>query len=195
MSLTLSKVLINPDSTIVGSGNDAIVLTRHQTEKSIQEKMQINNPLARPGRNELSPAEKKVLDEMQARDREVRQHEQKHLQAAGSLAKGPARYIYQIGPDGKPYATGGSVRIDTSISGVNEYDNQGKATQIQNAALAPGDPSIADMGVANNASQNSVQKTASREYRKNAINPDGLYNQAETYPETINTNYSLVIYA
>src|SRR5712692_3393491 len=47
-------------------------------------------------------------------DRHVRSHEQAHLAAAGQYARGGPSYQYQTGPDGKQYAIGGEVSIDTS---------------------------------------------------------------------------------
>ena len=43
---------------------------------------------------------------------------------------------YQIGPDGKPYAVGGSVQIDTS-EGATPEETFDKAAQIEAAAMAP----------------------------------------------------------
>ena len=47
---------------------------------------------------ELSSEEKQVLDDLKARDREVRAHEQAHLAAAGPYAKGPPSFEFQTGP-------------------------------------------------------------------------------------------------
>ena len=88
------------------------------------------------------------LVELQSRDQEVRIHEAAHQ--AGGLA-GAASYSYQQGSDGKMYAIGGEVSIDTSEGSTPEETIQ-KATQIQAAALAPADPSSQDMKVAANAS-------------------------------------------
>lgn len=55
-----------------------------------------------------------LLDDMAARDRVVRSHEQAHFSAAGQYARGGIEYTYQMGPDGMLYAVGGHVNIDTS---------------------------------------------------------------------------------
>ncbi len=61
--------------------------------------------------------EQRVVDALQSRDREVRQHERAH-QAAGAGHTGPVSYTFQKGPDGRLYAIGGEVGIDTSaVSG------------------------------------------------------------------------------
>ncbi|MCH6257321.1 hypothetical protein MLD52_12245 [Puniceicoccaceae bacterium K14] len=101
--------------------------------------------------NELTDAEKEQVRKLEARDAEVRAHEQAHLAAAGSLARGGPTYVYQTGPDGKNYAIGGSVKIDTS-PGKTPEETKEKAAQIRASALAPGDPSSQDIKVAAAAS-------------------------------------------
>lgn len=94
-----------------------------------------------------------VVAQLKARDREVRVHEQAHLSAAGSFAMGGMSLSYQRGPDGQQYAIGGSVQIDTSpVSGDPEATIQ-KGRVVQQAALAPAEPSGQDRKVASAASQ------------------------------------------
>lgn len=100
--------------------------------------------------NELTDAEKKQVEELKKRDAEVRAHEQAHLAAAGSLAMSGANYVFQTGPDGKPYAIGGDVKIDTS-EGRTPEETRRKAQQIRAAALAVDEPSGQDLKVANGA--------------------------------------------
>ena len=59
--------------------------------------------------HELTDEEKAEVDELKDRDREVRQHEQAHMAAAGPYAKGGPSYEYTRGPDGKRHAVGGEV--------------------------------------------------------------------------------------
>ena len=87
------------------------------------------------------------IQKLAARDLEVRQHEQAHLAASGGLAKSGASYSLQKGPDGKSYAIGGEVSIDTS-AGKTPEETLRKARIIQAAALAPADPSDQDRQVA-----------------------------------------------
>jgi hypothetical protein len=106
----------------------------------------------RPGpQAELTPEEQAVVDELRKRDAEVRAHEMAHVAAAGGLAGAPS-FSYQTGPDGKRYAVGGSVSIDTS-GGADPEDTIAKAQRIRAAALAPADPSGQDRAVAAKASQ------------------------------------------
>ena len=89
-----------------------------------------------------------AIQQLQARDREVRQHEQAHMAAAGALLKAGPFYSYVQGPDGKRYAVGGSVEIDTSEPRDDPEASVEKGLAIQRAALAPAQPSGADLAVA-----------------------------------------------
>lgn len=101
-----------------------------------------------PGTEELTEAEKREVKELQEIDRKVRAHEQAHKGAAGNLARGGVSYEYQTGPDGKRYAVGGEVDIDTSAVKGNPEATIQKANQIRRAALAPADSSGQDRRVA-----------------------------------------------
>lgn len=97
---------------------------------------------------QLSQEAKREVQKLQARDREVRAHEAAHKAAGGGLIRGGASYSHQRGPDGKLYAIGGEVSIDTgAVSGDPQATLQ-KANQISSAALAPAQPSSADQAVA-----------------------------------------------
>lgn len=97
---------------------------------------------------ELSPEAQKEVAKLKARDQEVRAHEAAHMAAGGGVVTGGASYSYQQGPDGKRYAIGGEVSIDSSPVKDNPRATQIKAQQIQAAALAPADPSSQDRKVA-----------------------------------------------
>jgi hypothetical protein len=95
----------------------------------------------------LTEEEKKMVEKLKARDREVRQHEQAHLAAAGQYAKG-VTFKSQIGPDGSSYAIGGEVDIDMSEIPGNPDATIAKAQAIRRAASAPSHPSSQDRLVA-----------------------------------------------
>lgn len=101
------------------------------------------------GPSGLSAEEERVVAELTRTDREVRAHEQAHLAAAGGLARGVS-FSYATGPDGKQYAVGGEVSIDTSPGSTPEETIQ-KAQQIRAAANAPANPSGQDRQVASAA--------------------------------------------
>ena len=103
-------------------------------------------------KSRLSPEDLAQVARLAARDREVRAHEAAHLAAAGGLSTGGAEYTYQQGPDGKMYAIGGKVNIETGPS-TSPEDTLAKARQLRAAATAPSDPSPQDNAVAAQASQ------------------------------------------
>ena len=108
-------------------------------------------PAGGQGPLQLDLAEQAMLRQLQSRDREVRAHEQAHIAAGGRYVRGGARFEYQEGPDGRQYAIGGEVSIDTS----KESSPQAtliKAQAVRRAALAPAQPSAADRQVAAQAS-------------------------------------------
>lgn len=112
---------------------------------------------AQPG--QLSADEEAEVRKLKARDREVRQHEQAHLAAAGGLATSGASFSYQKGPDGVNYAVGGEVSIDTSTGNTPQETLQ-RAERIRAAAMAPADPSAQDQAVAAQAGQMAQQARA-----------------------------------
>lgn len=94
--------------------------------------------------------EAEAIRQLQQRDREVRTHEAAHAAVGGRYAGHPT-YQFQRGPDGQQYAIGGEVAIDVSkVPGDPEATLQ-KAEQIRAAALAPAQPSAADMKIAQRA--------------------------------------------
>jgi hypothetical protein len=99
----------------------------------------------------LSPSEIRQVDQLKRRDREVRRHELSHKAIAGQYARGAPSYEYRIGPDGRRYAVGGEVSIDTSKAN-DPRETLRKAEVIRNAAMAPADPSMQDRQIALQAS-------------------------------------------
>ncbi|RME63603.1 MAG: hypothetical protein D6790_04445 [Caldilineae bacterium] len=97
---------------------------------------------------DLTEEEKRMVKELADRDAEVRRHEQAHLRTAGPYALGGPHYTYQVGPDGKRYAVGGEVQVDMSEVEGDPEATLRKAIRIQQAAMAPADPSAADRQVA-----------------------------------------------
>jgi len=100
----------------------------------------------------LNKEETAELKELEKRDGKVRDHEMAHKAALGSYAKGGIQLEYQVGPDGKRYATGGKVSLDASAESTPEK-TIAKAQTIRRAALAPADPSSQDRRVAAEASR------------------------------------------
>lgn len=100
----------------------------------------------------LSPQERRVVQRLKRIDAKVRAHEQAHLAAAGQYAQGGISFEYVTGPDGKEYAVGGEVSLDTSkASSPGETVN--KMRQVKAAALAPANPSPQDQQIAAQATR------------------------------------------
>lgn len=104
-------------------------------------------------------AEADQIQELAARDREVRAHEQAHAAVAGQYASSPT-YSFVRGPDGVSYAVGGEVSIDTSPIPGDPEATLRKAQQLRRAANAPADPSSQDGSVAAQAAQMEQQALA-----------------------------------
>jgi hypothetical protein len=114
--------------------------------------------------DELTSEEQRVVTELKKRDAEVRRHEQAHKRVAGQYALGAPKYDYQVGPDGKRYAVGGEVALDTSEIPNNPSATIRKADQIKRAALAPEKPSAQDRRVASEAER--MKAKAQQELRE-----------------------------
>lgn len=118
---------------------------------------------ANPATKELTPDERRMVAELQLRDREVRSHEAAH-KAAGGGHVGGASYTYQQGPDGRQYAIGGEVPVDLSTSGGSPEAIIAKMEQVRAAALAPADPSPQDYAVA--AAADAIAAEARRDLQQ-----------------------------
>jgi SprA-related family len=110
------------------------------------------------GGEELSAEDQLVVQELRARDAEVRAHEQAHAAAGGAKTSG-ASYTFETGPDGKRYAVDGEVSIQVS-EGRTPQETIRNAEQARRAALAPRSPSGQDRSVAAKASQMAANARA-----------------------------------
>ncbi len=124
-------------------------------DASEQESTRPANPPSQLTDNQL-----REIFKLKARDQEVRAHETAHKSAAGGLA-GAASFSYTKGPDGRQYASGGEVSINTSEVAGDPQATASKAATIRRAALAPSNPSSQDLRVA--ASANRMLFEAQRE--------------------------------
>src|SRR6056297_1348159 len=95
----------------------------------------------------LDPVELARVDALSARDKAVRAHEAAHVRVAGRYAGAPS-FSYETGPDGRRYAVAGRVRIDVSAIAGDPRATLDKMRVVRAAALAPADPSPADLEVA-----------------------------------------------
>ncbi|GAB1258446.1 hypothetical protein NBRC116494_29480 [Aurantivibrio plasticivorans] len=158
-------------------------------EQGTAEKQNTSNQAAEKQENspqQLTPDELKVVEQLRARDREVRTHEAAHLAAAGQYATGGIKLETTRGPDGLSYAIGGSVGIDTSRESTPEATLR-KAEQIQRAALAPAEPSGQDRRVAAEAS--AMKLEAQVEIRQQRAEQAAESNEAAA-PQSTSDNTS-----
>ena len=124
-------------------------------QKPALDPIQETDPLKDP-----TSSEYKELQELKQRDREVRQHEQAHIAAGGTHVRGGASFSYQRGPDGRQYAVGGEVQIDTSETPDDPAATIRKMQVVRSAAMAPSEPSAQDRAVAAEAAQAESQARA-----------------------------------
>ena len=130
----------------------------------------------------LSSDEQRELDELKARDTEVRKHEQAHLSAAGDLAVSGANFTFTTGPDSQKYAVGGEVNIDTSEAD-DPQSTITKMQRVRQAALAPAQPSAQDIKVA--AEATATAASAQAELRESDDSSEGKEDTVEI--DTSNT--------
>ncbi len=109
----------------------------------------------------LTPEERAVVRDLQARDLEVRIHEAQHFRAAGGIASGGPQYIQVQGPDGRYYAVGGSVNIQSSATSDPAKQKRDSQAFI-NAALAPADLSAQDLASARSAISRAAEAYQNR---------------------------------
>lgn len=119
--------------------------------------------------------EVKVLQAQQSR---IERHEEAH-QAMGG---GGIVYTPMRGPDGKTYHIHGHVSIDTS-DGSTPEDTIRKMTKVVAAAMAPSNPSPADIGVATSAiakraaTQHQIEENLGTIKKMDEKRTDGLKTQ------------------
>jgi hypothetical protein len=125
-------------------------IEKNEDEKSLFEK---NDSVNIVGKNYDEKDYQRVLDKYKDLDAQVRTHEQTH--AAGAATTAPINYSYQVGPDGKVYASGGSVRFETSIP-KDEAAASVKLDKLASAAAGPAELSLADAQIARTANLNKM---------------------------------------
>jgi hypothetical protein len=128
----------------------------------------------------LSPEARAVVDDLKARDREVRAHEAAHQAAAAGLA-GAASFSFETGPDGVQYAVGGEVPISTSTASSNPVAALRTAETVERAALAPAQPSGQDLAVA--AAARAMAAQAQRDIVRDAISGQSASDAPASTPD------------
>lgn len=143
-------------------------------------------------RNQKDSEINSELLKLQSRDLEVKSHEMAHKAVGGSLASSMS-FEYQTGPDGKQYAIGGEVSIDSAPES-DPKATQSKMRQVRAAALAPANPSPQDIKVASSATllemkakmdelKNKQQDTSSDRQSETSITNQEISNANSTSPD------------
>jgi hypothetical protein len=153
--------------------------------------------------DDLSLKEVQELSKLKQRDREVRAHEQAHISAGGQYVRSGARFEYEEGPDGKKYAVGGEVSIDTSKIPGDPEATARKMQVIRRAAMVPASPSGQDRRVAAKATQienrmrteillKRYEENASFETGKNEADPS-LFGKVSDQARASDANIRVVV--
>ena len=125
-------------------------IDKKELEKSTQESYdELNSTNSKYDQKDYE----RVLGKFKNLDAQTKAHEQAH--ASGAPTTAPIQYNYQVGPDGKLYATGGSVRFDTSLP-EDEAGANVKLEQLKDASTAPNELSSADAQIARTANLNRL---------------------------------------
>ena len=139
------------------SSREQTSVTQEQKAKGPQQPLANSEPAAvgrdvpaEMSREQLEKEKRRILAELEARDKEVRRHEEAHSSVGGKYASAP-EYETAQGPDGKEYAVGGNVQIDTSPIENDPEATLTKSEIVEQAALAPAQPSAQDLSVAASA--------------------------------------------
>lgn len=144
----------SPSPTTVRSSSSESSRTSLNSESKSDLKTNSKSPLTGQA---LEPEEQRQLQELKNRDREVRAHELAHVSAGGRYVRSGAQLQYEKGPDGRLYAVGGEVTIDSSAIPGDPRATLLKAQVVVRAALAPASPSAQDRRVAVEAIQMAQQ--------------------------------------
>jgi hypothetical protein len=133
---------------------------------------------------QLDTRQQEQIRRLKETDQRVRTHEAAHRSAGGGLVRGGS-FSMTVGPDGRSYAVGGEVSIDTS-PGKTPEETQQKAQLIRAAALAPSDPSPQDRSVAASASQMAAEAQSEISQKSRAPEKDSSPSD-ETKDKTAST--------
>ena len=125
-------------------------LDKKELEKSAFEK---NDTVQLGEKNYDENDYQRVLNKFKNKDNEIRTHEQTHASLGTTTA--PINYNFQVGPDGKLYAMGGSVRFDTSIPS-NPENAKVKLEELRDASSSVSPLSGADASIAQTTNLNKM---------------------------------------
>jgi hypothetical protein len=122
------------------------------SQRAAPEQVEPTEPLKDPTSQEYRESQ-----ELTARDREVRQHEQAHVATGGENIRGGATYSYERGTDARQYANGGEVDIDITPIAKAQAATIWQVQVVRRAALAAAEPSTQHRAVPADASRKEAE--------------------------------------
>ncbi|SIP99214.1 putative metalloprotease CJM1_0395 family protein [Aquipseudomonas alcaligenes] len=158
-SSSLSQPAFSEESLPPGQSVTSADDTALRDEAASPARGEAEEEKASPREAQQQRQEQLEIAELASRDREVRAHEQAHAAVGGAYAGAPT-YTFTRGPDGKRYAIGGEVSIDSSPIPNDPEATLRKMELVQRAALAPAEPSAQDRRVAAQAAAQATQARA-----------------------------------
>jgi hypothetical protein len=128
---------------------------------------------------ELSAEELQKLRELERKDQQVRTRDMAFLAAAGGAA-GSVALEYETGPDGRRYAVGADIKLDTS-AGATPEQTLAKARALRAATMSARSDSSADASAAAKAVRMEAEARAEIE-RARAAERERAIEQAASEP-------------
>ncbi|WP_434951578.1 putative metalloprotease CJM1_0395 family protein [Shewanella sp. HL-SH4] len=165
---------VNGQAEQASTSEQAIAAEQQKQQQQAQEQQQQQQQAsdqAEQQQQKVALAEQQIISELSKRDIEVKTHEQAHKAVGGMFAQSPS-FSYEKGPDGKRYAVDGEVQIDVGAVSGDPQATFNKMQKVYAAAMAPNQPSSADIRVAAEAVQKMNQaKAEMAELRQEKIIP------------------------
>lgn len=144
-----------------------------QQQEESDQRQQVIAEQERASVTQAAQIEAAEVTKLSKRDAEVKSHEQAHAAVGGSYAQSPS-FSYEKGPDGRRYAVDGEVQIDVSVVNGDAQATLNKMMKVYAAAMAPVQPSMADIRVAADALQkmNAAREELAIERQQGVIKLD-----------------------
>jgi hypothetical protein len=163
---------VNGQAEQASTSEQAIAAEQQKQQQQAQEQQQQQaSDQVEQQQQKVAQAEQQIISELSRRDIEVKTHEQAHKAVGGMFAQSPS-FSYEKGPDGKRYAVDGEVQIDVGAVSGDPQATFNKMQKVYAAAMAPNQPSSADIRVAAEAVQKMNQaKAEMAELRQEKIIP------------------------
>jgi hypothetical protein len=148
VSADITRAAQPPVASAQSLADEQSASTREEADKTAEPSA---SAVEKEAKGEPSPQQQRLeqleIAKLSKRDQEVRAHEQAHASVGGRYAGAPS-YSFTHGPDGKRYAVGGEVSIDSGPVPNDPEATLRKMEIVLRAALAPAEPSAQDLRIA-----------------------------------------------